>query len=108
MALVPAFRCSSADSENQATTPPPPPPPRKGGPPTYTWSSLIGGIGVVETAYLTYVKVTSSDALCAFGGGSCGDVLNSDYASVFGERLDGLSSLLALQSFMCWRQLPRR
>ncbi|KAI4378037.1 hypothetical protein MLD38_015579 [Melastoma candidum] len=84
LALVPSVRCSSDDMENQATLTPPPPPPRKEGPPSYTWSALIGGVGLVETAYLTYVKVTSSDPFCSVGGGSCGDVLNSDYASVFG------------------------
>ncbi|KAI4364692.1 hypothetical protein MLD38_020748 [Melastoma candidum] len=82
VALVSAVRCSSDDMENQATLPPPPP--REEAPPSYTWSALIGGVGLVETAYLTYVKVTSSDAFCAVGGGSCSDVLNSDYASVFG------------------------
>ncbi|KAK7840785.1 thiol-disulfide oxidoreductase lto1 [Quercus suber] len=44
----------------------------------------LGGLGFVETTYLTYLKLTNSDAFCPIGGGSCGDILNSDYAVVFG------------------------
>lgn len=44
----------------------------------------FGGLGFVETTYLTYLKLTNSDAFCPIGGGSCGDILNSDYAVVFG------------------------
>ncbi|KAI6671554.1 hypothetical protein NL676_006439 [Syzygium grande] len=51
---------------------------------TYKLCAGIGGAGFCETAYLTYLKLTNSDAFCPIGGGSCGDVLNSDYASVFG------------------------
>ena len=51
---------------------------------TYSWCAGLGGIGFLETSYLTYLKLTNSDAFCPIGGGSCGDVLNSDYASVFG------------------------
>jgi uncharacterized membrane protein len=42
---------------------------------------------MLDTAYLTYLKVTGSDAFCPIGGGTCGDVLNSDYAVVFGVPL---------------------
>ncbi|XP_030535813.1 thiol-disulfide oxidoreductase LTO1 isoform X2 [Rhodamnia argentea] len=51
---------------------------------TYKLCAGIGGVGFCETAYLTYLKLTNSDAFCPIGGSSCGDVLNSDYASVFG------------------------
>lgn len=51
---------------------------------TYNWYTGIGGIGMLDTAYLTYLKLTGSDAFCPVGGGTCGDVLNSDYALVFG------------------------
>lgn len=50
----------------------------------YNWCAGIGGLGFLETTYLTYLKVTNSDAFCPIGGGSCSDVLNSDYAAVFG------------------------
>ena len=51
---------------------------------TYTLCAALGGIGFVETAYLSYLKLTDSAAFCPIGGGSCDDVLNSDYAAVFG------------------------
>ncbi|XP_019086874.1 PREDICTED: thiol-disulfide oxidoreductase LTO1-like [Camelina sativa] len=54
---------------------------------TYNWYTVLGGIGMLDTAYLTYLKVTGSDAFCPIGGGTCGDVLNSDYAAVFGVPL---------------------
>lgn len=52
---------------------------------TYKWCAGIGSVGFLETAYLAYTKLTDSDAFCPVGGGSCGDVLNSDYAVVFGS-----------------------
>ncbi|KAF3601372.1 hypothetical protein F2Q69_00032808 [Brassica cretica] len=54
---------------------------------TYSWFTGLGGIGMLDTAYLTYLKLTGSDAFCPVGGGTCGDVLNSDYALVFGVPL---------------------
>ncbi|GMI68238.1 Lumen Thiol Oxidoreductase 1 [Hibiscus trionum] len=51
---------------------------------TYNWRAGIGAVGLLETAYLTYLKLSGSDAFCLLGGGSCGDVLNSDYALIFG------------------------
>ncbi|CAA7035697.1 unnamed protein product [Microthlaspi erraticum] len=54
---------------------------------TYSWYTGIGVIGMLDTAYLTYLKLTGSDAFCPVGGGTCGDVLNSDYAVVFGVPL---------------------
>ncbi|KAI8536911.1 hypothetical protein RHMOL_Rhmol10G0293700 [Rhododendron molle] len=53
----------------------------------YSWCAGLGGIGLVETSYLTYLKLTNSDAFCPIGGGTCGDILNSDYASVYGVPL---------------------
>ncbi|KAK4791824.1 hypothetical protein SAY86_032237 [Trapa natans] len=50
----------------------------------YKWCAALGGIGFVETAYLSYLKLSDSGAFCPIGGGTCDDVLNSDYASVFG------------------------
>ncbi|XWS42202.1 hypothetical protein CRYUN_Cryun17cG0147900 [Craigia yunnanensis] len=71
---------------------------------TYNWRAGLGAIGLVETAYLTYLKLSDSDAFCPLGGGSCGDVLNSDYAVIFGVPLPlvglvayGIVTTLSLQ-----------
>ncbi|XP_047311274.1 thiol-disulfide oxidoreductase LTO1 [Impatiens glandulifera] len=53
----------------------------------YSWISAIGGIGLLNTGYLSYLKLTDSDAFCPIGGGSCGDILNSAYAAIFGVPL---------------------
>ncbi|PSS00440.1 Thiol-disulfide oxidoreductase [Actinidia chinensis var. chinensis] len=78
---------------------------------TYSWCAGLGGIGFLETSYLTYLKLTNSDAFCPIGGGSCGDVLNSDYASVFGVPLPligmfayGLVTILGIQ--LAGKNLP--
>lgn len=70
----------------------------------YNWCAGLGGLGLLETGYLTFLKLTNSDAFCPIGGGSCGDILNSDYAVVFGVPLPligmiayGLVTALALQ-----------
>ncbi|KAJ0967915.1 hypothetical protein J5N97_024832 [Dioscorea zingiberensis] len=71
---------------------------------TSTLCAGLGGVGFLETGYLTYLKLTNSEALCLAGGGSCSDVLSSDYSSVFGIPLPligmgayGLVTLLSLQ-----------
>lgn len=52
------------------------------------WVAGLGGLGFLETSYLTYIKLTDSDAFCSVGGGGgCGGVLNSDYSVVFGVPL---------------------
>ncbi|KAJ3689755.1 hypothetical protein LUZ61_018919 [Rhynchospora tenuis] len=51
---------------------------------SYTLSAGLGGLGLLETGYLSYLKLTDSNAFCPIGGGSCGDVLDSDYSFVFG------------------------
>lgn len=51
---------------------------------TYNLCAALGGIGFVETAYLSYLKLANAAAFCPIGGGSCDDVLNSEYAAVFG------------------------
>ena len=51
---------------------------------TYRLSAGIAGIGFLETSYLTYLKLTGSEAFCPIGGSTCGDILNSDYALIFG------------------------
>jgi uncharacterized membrane protein len=52
---------------------------------SYTLSAGLAGLGLLETGYLSYLKFTGSSAFCPIGGGSCGDVLNSDYSLVFGN-----------------------
>ncbi|XP_006649337.1 thiol-disulfide oxidoreductase LTO1 isoform X2 [Oryza brachyantha] len=91
------FRCcaepSSPEQENPSTpTPAPPQPPVNlpaspsslWGISTSTWSAGVAGLGFLETAYLSYLKLTGSEAFCPIGGGGCGDVLQSDYSVVFG------------------------
>ncbi|KAF6135619.1 hypothetical protein GIB67_028190 [Kingdonia uniflora] len=51
---------------------------------TYRLCAGLGAIGFLETGYLSYLKITNSDVLCPISGGSCSDILNSDYALVFG------------------------
>lgn len=51
---------------------------------SYSWCAGLGGLGFLETSYLSYLKLTGSDAFCPIGGGSCSDVLNSNYAVVYG------------------------
>ncbi|KAF9620848.1 hypothetical protein IFM89_015089 [Coptis chinensis] len=53
----------------------------------YNWSTGLGALGLLETGYLTYLKLTGTEAFCPVSGGSCTDVLNSDYAVVFGVPL---------------------
>ncbi|XP_043713815.1 thiol-disulfide oxidoreductase LTO1 [Telopea speciosissima] len=53
----------------------------------YKWYAGLGALGFIETGYLTYLKFTNSDAFCPVSGGSCSDILNSDYSYVFGVPL---------------------
>lgn len=77
----------------------------------YSWCAGLGSLGFLETAYLTYLKLSNTDAFCPIGGGNCGDILNSDYALVFGVPLPligmaayGLVATLGLQ--MTRKDLP--
>ncbi|KAH6784596.1 dehydrogenase [Perilla frutescens var. hirtella] len=70
----------------------------------YRWCAALGGVGFLESAYLTYLKLTDSDAFCPIAEGSCNAVLNSDFASVFGVPLPlygmvayGLVAILGLR-----------
>ncbi|XP_027360546.1 thiol-disulfide oxidoreductase LTO1 isoform X2 [Abrus precatorius] len=73
------LKCSSSSSEPETALPP------------TDWTRKliagISGIGFLETSYLTYLKLTDSDVFCPVGGGTCSDILNSDYALVFGVPL---------------------
>lgn len=53
----------------------------------YNWCAGLGAIGLLETSYLSYLKVTNSEAFCPVGsGGACGSILNSEYSVIFGIR----------------------
>lgn len=54
---------------------------------TYSWCAALGGLGFLETTYLSYLKLFNAEPFCPVGGGSCSDVLNSDYAMVLGVPL---------------------
>ncbi|KAJ9540894.1 hypothetical protein OSB04_027400 [Centaurea solstitialis] len=71
---------------------------------SYSWCAGLGGLGFLETGYLAYSKLSGSEAFCPVGGGSCGDILNSSYAVVFGIPLPligmvayGVAAALALK-----------
>ncbi|XP_028774494.1 thiol-disulfide oxidoreductase LTO1 [Neltuma alba] len=82
--LVLSLKCSqNSESDSETSVPSP----SSSGDFTIKLSAAIGGIGFLETAYLTYLKLTNSEAFCPIGGGSCSDVLNSDYALLFGVPL---------------------
>ncbi|GJN09194.1 hypothetical protein PR202_ga27176 [Eleusine coracana subsp. coracana] len=66
---------------------------------TSTWSAGVAGLGFLETGYLTYLKLTGSEAFCPISGGGCGDVLESDYSTVFGNPL--LFVLLKMHQRFC-------
>ncbi|KAK6237262.1 hypothetical protein QUC31_002731 [Theobroma cacao] len=91
--LVPPLKCTSSgptqntESEAQTTSPSSSSASLDSRNSMYNWSAGLGAIGLVETAYLTYLKLSDSDAFCPLGGGSCGDVLNSDFAVIFGVPL---------------------
>ncbi|KAG0552942.1 hypothetical protein BDA96_01G551900 [Sorghum bicolor] len=109
------FRCcaESSSQEQETSAAPPAPPPEKPArsPPssllgisTSTWTAGVAGLGFLETGYLTYLKLTGSEAFCPITGAGCGDVLDSDYSVVFGIPLPlvglvtyGLVTALSLQ-----------
>lgn len=104
------FRCCaepppSPEQEIPAPpTTPPAPPSSLWGVSTSAWTAGVAGLGVLETGYLSYLKLTGSEAFCPVGGGGCGDVLDSDYSFIFGIPLPlvgmaayGLVAALSLQ-----------
>lgn len=50
----------------------------------FKWCAALGGLGFLETSYLTYLKFTNSEAFCPVGGTTCTTILNSDFSVVFG------------------------
>lgn len=80
--------CSASEPNQNAESEPEPEPEMSSSSSdlTYKLCAGLGGIGFLETTYLTFLKLTNSDAFCPTGsGGSCGDILNSDYAVVLGN-----------------------
>ncbi|GAQ88001.1 hypothetical protein KFL_003930040 [Klebsormidium nitens] len=73
---------------------------------------LIGGlasIGALETAYLTYEKLTGGPVACGLGAGGvggCSDVLDSEYGTLFGVPLS-LFGLAAYSLVLILSQLTR-
>uniref|UniRef100_M8AKK8 Vitamin K epoxide reductase domain-containing protein n=1 Tax=Aegilops tauschii TaxID=37682 RepID=M8AKK8_AEGTA len=84
------FRCCAQppSPEQQETPAPLPSPPELPsslwGVSTSAWTAGVAGLGLLETGYLSYLKLTGSEAFCPVAGGGCGDVLDSDYSVVFG------------------------
>ncbi|XP_057784130.1 thiol-disulfide oxidoreductase LTO1-like isoform X2 [Salvia miltiorrhiza] len=81
----------------------------------YGWCAALGGLGFLETAYLTLVKLANSEALCpiAIGEGSCDAILNSDFASILGVPLPlygmvayGLVAILGLGQQLGFQKMP--
>jgi len=68
---------SSSSSGSSSTT---------SAPPSMSYSLLfgLGCAGVLETGYLTWVKLTGGSALCLVGDSDCSSVLNSPYATLGG------------------------
>ena len=93
--LIPCFRQGAArfrccaepppSPEQETPAPPPAPPSSLWGVSTSAWTAGVAGLGLLETGYLSYLKLTGSEAFCPVGGGGCGDVLDSDYSVVFGN-----------------------
>ncbi|CAL5188210.1 unnamed protein product [Lathyrus oleraceus] len=71
---LPPLKCSSSSSEPETSAT------------DWTYKLIAGlaGIGFLETSYLAYLKLTDSDVFCPVGGDTCSNILNSDYAVVFG------------------------
>ncbi|XP_004512236.1 thiol-disulfide oxidoreductase LTO1 isoform X2 [Cicer arietinum] len=74
---LPLLKCSPSSSDSETSTTDW----------TFKLISGIAGTGFIETSYLTYLKLTGSGVFCPIGGGTCSDILNSDYALVFGVPL---------------------
>ncbi|KAF7062170.1 hypothetical protein CFC21_068799 [Triticum aestivum] len=104
------FRCcAEPPSPQQQETPAPLPSPPElpsslWGVSTSAWTAGVAGLGLLETGYLSYLKLTGSEAFCPVSGGGCGDVLDSDYSVVFGIPLSlvgmvtyGVVTALSLQ-----------
>ncbi|XP_042478668.1 thiol-disulfide oxidoreductase LTO1 [Macadamia integrifolia] len=82
-AMILPVKCSTGPTDSEAEEPYRP----SWSLSVYKWYAGLGALGFIETGYLTYLKFTNSDAFCPVGGGSCSDILNSDYAFVFGVPL---------------------
>ncbi|KAI9109618.1 hypothetical protein K1719_019248 [Acacia pycnantha] len=108
--LLLSLKCSkNSESDSETSVPSP----SSAGDFANKLRAAIGGIGFLETAYLTYLKLTNSEAFCPIGGGTCSDVLNSDYALLFGVPLPligmaayGLVAVAAISIQLSLEDLP--
>ncbi|KAL1536879.1 thiol-disulfide oxidoreductase LTO1-like [Salvia divinorum] len=76
----------------------------------YAWCATLGGVGFLETAYLT---LANSEPLCPIGEGSCDGILNTDFASILGVPLPlygmaayGLVAILGLGQHIGFQNTP--
>ncbi|XP_042026233.1 thiol-disulfide oxidoreductase LTO1-like [Salvia splendens] len=76
----------------------------------YGWCAALGGVGFLETAYLT---LANSEALCPIGEGSCDGILNNHFASILGVPLPlygmaayGLVAILGLGQHIGFQNTP--
>lgn len=46
--------------------------------------TIIAGLGLIDSAYLTIEKITNNKAMCLPGLGDCWTVSNSPYSQIFG------------------------
>lgn len=58
----------------------------------YGLVTALASLGFVETSYLTWAKISGTSVACSVGG-SCTDVLDSSYATVFGIPLALIGTL---------------
>ncbi|HEY59033.1 MAG TPA: vitamin K epoxide reductase family protein [Anaerolineae bacterium] len=72
---------------------------------TYWFSSLVlAFLGVLDTAYLTWLKLTRNEAFCLGGIGDCAKVNSSPYSEFMGVpiALFGLLTYLTLLVLLGW------
>ncbi|GAB2282489.1 ribosome biosynthesis protein lto1 [Dionaea muscipula] len=94
---------ADSSSQDEGTTPPSPPSS------SYRWCAALAGLGFLETSYLTYLKLSNSEAACPVGGGgACGDVLNSDYSVVYGFPLPLIGMVAYGVVLVLGLQLPEK
>ncbi|KAL5706319.1 hypothetical protein ACHQM5_024506 [Ranunculus cassubicifolius] len=99
MVILPSVKCLQGGPSSHNTNDDQPPPAEEekksvsqSSISSYNLCAGIGVLGFLETGYLTYLKLTGTDAFCPIGAaaaaaGTCSDVLNSEYAMVYGVPL---------------------
>lgn len=51
---------------------------------SYSFITGLGAVGLLETVYLTWSKLSGGSVVCPLGAAACADVLDSEYASIYG------------------------